>query len=73
MYTHTLESKLGPRFFSFESKLGPRLRQKLGPICFLLVLLNFVVFSGVSLKTQRVCRGAKIVVWQFVRVSKKGF
>ena len=29
-------------------------------------------FAGLKL-TQIVCRGAKIIFWQFVRVSKKGF
>ena len=30
-------------------------------------------FAGLNNKTQKVCRGAKIIFWQFIRVSKKGF
>ena len=58
----------------FESKLGPRLRQNLVQDFFLLVFPQFYsFFLGILKKTQIVCRGAKIISWQFVRVSKKGF
>ena len=33
----------------------------------------FPLFFGYLKKTQIVCRGAKFVFWQFVRVSKEGF
>ena len=72
IYIYAVESKLGPRFGFFESKLGPRLRQNLVQDFFLLVFPQFYsVFLGI-LKTQIVCRGAKIFFGQFVRVSKKG-
>ena len=57
----------------FESKLGPRLRQNLVQDFFLLVFPQFYSVFWVCLKSQIVCRGAKILFWQFVRVSKKGF
>ena len=41
----------------------------------LLVFPSFIVFLGIlkKTKTQIVCRGAKIIFWQFFRVSEKGF
>ena len=72
IYTHVAESKLGPRFGFFESKLGPRLRQNLVQDV-LLVFPSFIVFFGVFLKSQIVCRGAKNYMWQFAGVSKIGF
>ena len=57
----------------FESKLGPRLRQNLVQDFFACFFPNFIVFFGYLKKTQIVCRGAKIIFWQFVRLSKKGF
>ena len=57
----------------FESKLGPRLRQNLVQDVFLLVFPQFYSVLGYLEKTQIVCRGAKIIFWQFVRGVKKGF
>ena len=84
IYVYVVESKLGPRFGFFESKPGPRfgfLSQNLVQGCvktwsksfFCLFPPNCVVFFGYLTKIQVVCRGAKIIVWQCVRVSKKGF
>ena len=57
----------------FESKLGPRLGQNLVQDYFLLVFPQFYGVFWVCLKSQIVCRGARIFFGQFVRVSKKGF
>ena len=74
IYIYAVESKLGPKFGFFWVKTWSKVASKLGPrFFFCLFFPKFIVFFGYLKKTQIVCRGAKIIFWQFVRVSKKGF
>ena len=72
IYMHAVELKIRPRFGGFWVENPSKVALKIRPRFFLLVFPSFIVFFA-GQKTQIVCRGAKIVFWQFVRVSKKGF
>ena len=75
IYTHIYiccRVKTWSKIWFFESKLGPRLGQDLVQDLFCLFPQVCSVW-GLSYKSQIVCRGAKIIVLQFVRVSKRVF
>ena len=65
--------KTWSKIWVFSIKTWSKVGAKLGPrfvfACFSPILKCF----GVSKNTQLVCRGAKIIFWQFVRISKEVF
>ena len=72
-YIYTVELKICPRFALFGVENLSKVALKICPRFVLLVFPQFYSVCWWSKKTQLVCRGAKIIFLQFVRVSKKVF
>ena len=72
VYTYAVAPELGPRFGVFWDRTWSKVAPELGPKCFWLVFPQFYSVFGM-LKSQRVCRGSKIIFLAVCQGVKQGF